>query len=111
MTSSPSSAESLGSNGSDTEFADRLHEATKVYDALVRFGSETDTDDREGRVTREATVPALDVTTLENALARLRGVITQRPPSYAALKIGGRPAYARARAGGTGELAARAVQG
>lgn len=96
--------------GAATKFADRIHEATKVYDAVVRFGSETDTDDREGRVTREAAVPPLDVTTVESGLASLRGVIAQLPPPYAALKVGGRPAYARARAGETVELAARTVQ-
>ena len=96
--------------GSATKFADRIHEALKVYDALVRFGTETATDDREGTVTREASVPALDVGTLENALAGLRGVIDQMPPQFAALKVSGRPAYARARAGETVVLAARRVQ-
>jgi tRNA pseudouridine55 synthase len=96
--------------GTATKFADRIHEATKVYDALVRFGTETATDDREGRVTREATVPALDAQTVDAALAPLRGVITQVPPQYAALKVSGRPAYARARGGETVDLAARTVQ-
>jgi tRNA pseudouridine55 synthase len=96
--------------GTATKFADRIHEATKVYDALVRFGTETATDDREGRVTREATVPVLDAQTVDAALAPLRGVITQVPPQYAALKVSGRPAYARARGGETVDLAARTVQ-
>ena len=96
--------------GPATKFADRIHEATKVYDALVRFGAETATDDREGAVTREAGVPMLAAETIEPALAALRGVISQVPPQYAALKIGGRPAYARARAGETVALAARTVQ-
>jgi len=96
--------------GSATKFADRLHEATKVYDALVRFGSETATDDREGAVTRESGVPALATDTVEPALATLRGVIGQVPPQYAALKVSGRPAYARARRGETVALAARTVQ-
>ncbi len=95
--------------GTATKFADRIHEATKVYDALVRFGAETATDDREGAVTREAAVPAL-TESIEPALAALRGVITQVPPQYAALKVAGRPAYARARGGETVELAARSVQ-
>jgi len=96
--------------GTATKFADRIHEATKVYDALIRFGSETATDDREGAVTREAGVPTLAAGTIEPALDRLRGVITQVPPQYAALKIGGRPAYARARGGETVTLSARSVQ-
>jgi tRNA pseudouridine55 synthase len=96
--------------GTATKFADRIHEATKVYDALVRFGTETATDDREGRVTREATVPVLDAQTVDTALVPLRGVIMQVPPQYAALKVSGRPAYARARGGETVDLAARTVE-
>jgi tRNA pseudouridine55 synthase len=96
--------------GNATKFADRIHEATKVYDALVRFGAETATDDREGAVTRESGVPRLATGTIEPALAALRGVIAQVPPQYAALKVSGRPAYARARRGETVALAARRVQ-
>ncbi len=96
--------------GAATKFADRIHEATKVYDALIRFGAETATDDREGAVTRERGVPSLVADSIEPALAALRGVITQTPPQYAALKVGGRPAYARARGGETVALAARTVQ-
>ena len=96
--------------GSATKFADRIHEATKVYDALVRFGSETATDDREGAVTRESGAPALVMAAIEPALATLRGVIAQVPPQFSALKVSGRPAYARARRGETVALAARTVQ-
>jgi tRNA pseudouridine55 synthase len=96
--------------GTATKFADRIHEASKVYDAVVRFGSETATDDREGPVTREAAVPTLTERAIESALAALRGVIAQVPPQYAALKVAGRPAYARARRGETVDLAARSVQ-
>jgi tRNA pseudouridine55 synthase len=81
----------------------------KVYDALVRFGTETATDDREGAVTREADVPSLAVGAIEPALEALRGVIAQIPPQYAALKVGGRTAYSRARGGETVALAARTV--
>jgi tRNA pseudouridine55 synthase len=95
--------------GTATKFADRIHEATKVYDAVVRFGAETATDDREGAVTRESPVPVL-ARSIEPVLATLRGVITQVPPQYAALKVSGRPAYARARSGETMALAARSVQ-
>jgi tRNA pseudouridine55 synthase len=96
--------------GTATKFADRIHEATKVYDAVVRFGVETATDDREGAVTQEGDVPPLVAATIEPALAKLRGVIAQVPPQYAALKVAGRPAYARARRGETVVLAARSVR-
>ena len=96
--------------GAATRFSARLHEASKVYDATVRFGIETTTDDREGAVVRETPAPVLDGATIERGLSGLRGVITQLPPAYSALKIAGRPAYARARAGEEVTLRAREVQ-
>ncbi|HEY8806779.1 MAG TPA: tRNA pseudouridine(55) synthase TruB [Candidatus Limnocylindria bacterium] len=95
--------------GSATKFADRLHTASKVYAAIVTFGSETTTDDREGTATREAEPPALSIDALDAALAPFRGVQAQVPPAFAAVKVDGRRAYSRARAGETMELAARAV--
>lgn len=94
--------------GGATRFADRLHTAPKVYAATVRFGAETATDDREGPVTREASVPERPA--VVQALAGFRGEIMQRPPSYAAVKVAGRRAYDRARAGEQFEIAARRVQ-
>jgi len=75
----------------------------------VRFGTETATDDREGEPTRRATPPA-HASAIEAALAPLRGAISQVPPAYAAVKVGGRTAYSRARSGESVELAAREVQ-
>lgn len=95
--------------GETTRETERLHTAPKVYDALVRFGRETATDDREGETTRSAAAPS-DASDIEAALAPLRGAIQQVPPAYAAVKVGGRTAYSRARAGETVELAAREVQ-
>jgi tRNA pseudouridine55 synthase len=95
--------------GDTTRATERFHTAPKVYDALVRFGVETATDDREGETTRSAAVPA-DVDRIEAGLAPLRGAIRQVPPAYAAVKVGGRTAYSRARSGETVELTAREVQ-
>ena len=94
--------------GDTTRETERLHTAPKVYDALVRFGSETATDDREGETTRSAAAP--DRKDVEAGLAPLRGVIQQVPPAYAAVKVGGRTAYSRARSGETVALSAREVQ-
>jgi tRNA pseudouridine55 synthase len=94
--------------GSATKLFDRLRAADKVYAAVIRFGSEMDTDDAQGKMTREERPPAR--ADAESALASFRGVIQQTPPAYAAVKVGGRRAYARARSGETLELAAREVQ-
>lgn len=95
--------------GDTTRATERLHTAPKVYDALVRFGVETATDDREGKTIRSAAAPA-DASRIEAGLAPFRGAIQQVPPAYAAVKVGGRTAYSRARSGETVELAAREVQ-
>lgn len=95
--------------GESTRETERIHTAPKVYDALVRFGSETATDDREGETTRSAATPS-GPSDIETALVPLRGAIQQIPPAFAAVKVGGRTAYSRARAGETFELAAREVQ-
>ena len=95
--------------GETTRATERLHSAPKVYDALVRFGSETATDDREGEPTRSAAPPS-DAGRIEEGLVPLRGAIQQIPPAYAAVKVRGRTAYSRARSGETVELAAREVQ-
>ena len=95
--------------GSATKFADRLHTAPKVYAALVAFGGETTTDDREGRPTWEAPVPGHTERELEAAIEPFRGPISQVPPAFAAVKVGGRRAYARARSGEAVALEARPV--
>ncbi|HSW95597.1 MAG TPA: tRNA pseudouridine(55) synthase TruB [Patescibacteria group bacterium] len=95
--------------GSATKFADRLHTASKVYAALLTFGRETATDDREGAATREAEPPAVSREELDVILEAFRGPQAQVPPAYAAVKVDGRRAYARARSGETLELAARTV--
>lgn len=96
--------------GPATRYVDRLHAAPKVYAALVRFGSETTTDDREGEVRREAPVPSLDAASLDAALGPFRGEISQVPPDRSAVKIEGRRAYALARSGTPVSLAARPVR-
>jgi tRNA pseudouridine55 synthase len=95
--------------GSATKFADRLHTASKVYAALITFGTETTTDDREGPAAREAAVPTVTGEVLDALLGPFRGEIAQVPPAFAAVKVDGRRAYSRARSGETLELTARNV--
>jgi tRNA pseudouridine55 synthase len=80
----------------------------KAYRATVCFGASSSTDDLEGELTPvEAAAP--DRAAAEAALGAFRGVITQRPPAFSAIKVGGRRAYALARAGETVVLAEREV--
>ena len=84
-----------------------LHDR-KAYRATICFGASTSTDDLEGEMTPSAG-PVPDRGTVEAALATFIGTISQRPPAYSAIKVGGRRAYAMARAGETVELKEREV--
>src|SRR6188508_2505656 len=80
----------------------------KAYHATICFGASSTTDDLEGELTpRPGPVP--DRATVEGAIPSFLGAISQRPPAYSAIKVGGRRAYAMARAGETVELTERNV--
>jgi tRNA pseudouridine55 synthase len=80
----------------------------KAYRATVCFGASSTTDDLEGELTpSEGPAPTREA--VEAALPGLTGAISQRPPAYSAIKVGGRRAYAMARAGENVELAEREV--
>jgi tRNA pseudouridine55 synthase len=70
----------------------------KRYRATICFGASSTTDDLEGELT-PTSGPAPSREDVDAALAGLTGPISQRPPAYSAIKIGGRRAYAMARAG------------
>ena len=74
----------------------------KIYEAAIRFGTETNTDDMTGAVTVTALPPAhCDI---DAALASLTGEVDQVPPDYSAKQVGGERAYAAARRGTALEL-------
>ncbi|NJP96568.1 tRNA pseudouridine(55) synthase TruB [Nonomuraea sp. FMUSA5-5] len=81
----------------------------KVYEATIRLGVSTNTDDAEGEVV--ATASAADVTAPEihKGVAALTGAIMQVPPQVSAIKVNGQRAYKKARAGEEVALAARPV--
>ena len=94
--------------GEATKLAGRMLDATKSYDFTVQFGEETDTLDAEGEIVATSDVrPTLEQ--IEAVLPSFTGAIEQVPPTYSALKIGGKAAYARARAGEEVELKPRQV--
>jgi tRNA pseudouridine55 synthase len=94
--------------GEATKLAGRMLNATKAYEFTIRFGEETTTLDAEGAIAATSEHrPSLGE--VEAVLPRFTGAIEQVPPAYSALKIEGRPAYARARAGETLEMRPRQV--
>ncbi|MEO8998863.1 MAG: tRNA pseudouridine(55) synthase TruB [Rhodanobacter sp.] len=96
--------------GEATKLAGSLLGARKAYVAECRLGITTDTADCEGEIVRQRPVPVLDEVTIEAALAKLRGRISQVPPMYSALKQDGERLYAKARRGETVEVPPREVE-
>jgi tRNA pseudouridine55 synthase len=94
--------------GEATKLCGRMLDATKAYDFTIKFGEETDTLDTEGQIVATSDVRPTPKQ-IEAVLPRFTGVIDQVPPTYSALKIEGKPAYARARAGEQVELQSRKV--
>jgi tRNA pseudouridine55 synthase len=93
--------------GKATRLAQFLDKDVKEYDALVRFGYETDTGDRTGEA-RQSQVPSpgpqveepnVLLEKVKNILPQFRGEIEQVPPMYSAKKIAGKKLYELARKG------------
>ncbi len=80
----------------------------KVYEATLRLGLTTDTEDITG-ATLSSSQDLPDIAALHAMLARFRGDIQQIPPMYSALKVDGRKLCDLARAGITIEREARPV--
>jgi tRNA pseudouridine55 synthase len=94
--------------GEATKLAGRMLDATKAYDFTISFGEETDTLDAEGEAIETSDArPAVEA--VAAALPQFTGTIEQVPPAYSALKVDGKPAYKRARAGEPVELKPRRV--
>lgn len=85
--------------GEATKVSQFLLDSDKVYRATVKLGITTTTGDSEGEVLSKASVPVLSTAQVEATLAKFRGVITQQPSIYSALKQNGVPLYKLARAG------------
>jgi tRNA pseudouridine55 synthase len=81
----------------------------KTYEATIRLGATTDTDDADGQVETVTDAGALDPAAITAAIADLTGEISQVPSRVSAIKVAGRRAYDLVRAGEEVELAAREV--
>jgi tRNA pseudouridine55 synthase len=94
--------------GEATKLCGRMLDASKTYEFTIRFGEETDTLDAEGQIVATSDVrPSRDQ--VEAVLGFFTGAIEQIPPAFSALKVGGKAAYARARAGEDVQLTPRRV--
>ncbi len=94
--------------GAATRLAEYHLGDAKAYRATVCFGATSTTDDLDGELTPVETAPPTQAA-VTAALTRFRGPIVQRPPAFSAIFVGGRRAYALARAGERPALPDRAV--
>jgi tRNA pseudouridine55 synthase len=81
----------------------------KAYEATIRLGAATTTDDADGVVTSERDARLVSADQVRSAAATFRGDIWQVPSTVSAIKVGGRRSYARARAGEDVKLQSRLV--
>jgi len=95
--------------GAATRLLGYLSGSDKTYEATVRLGQSTVTDDREGEVTATTSTAGLTEDAVRAALAAQVGALQQVPSSVSAVKVDGRRSYDRVRAGEEFELAARSV--
>lgn len=97
---------------SATKLLTYLVGASKTYEATIRLGASTITDDAEGDIVDVASaevVRAITSEQIESALESLRGEIMQVPSSVSAIKVDGERAYTKVRGGDEVKLAARPV--
>lgn len=92
-----------------TKFLAHMVAATKSYDATIRLGAATTTDDAEGEVTGGSSAVSISEEQVLAAIAELTGDIMQRPSSVSAIRIDGRRAHELVRAGEEVEIPARPV--
>jgi tRNA pseudouridine55 synthase len=95
--------------GHATRLLPFLEDTDKTYIATVRFGVETDSGDRDGRLLSTSPVDSVSEERIRSLLDRFRGETEQIPPMHSAIKVGGRRLYEHARAGDEVEVPARRV--
>jgi tRNA pseudouridine55 synthase len=93
--------------GPATRLSQELTGGRKRYEAVVRLGFRSRTDDGEGPIEPGGAPPAEDAVRV--AVGDLVGTFEQRPPAYSARKSGGKVAYQAARGGEELDLAPRPV--
>jgi tRNA pseudouridine55 synthase len=96
--------------GRATKAIERLMATDKRYRTIVDLSAFTTTDDREGDRTEVQTPNPPGPNVVADVVARFVGTISQRPPAFSAMKVGGRRAYSMARAGEAPALPPRPVR-
>ncbi|NQW05939.1 MAG: tRNA pseudouridine(55) synthase TruB [SAR202 cluster bacterium] len=95
--------------GSATRLLQFVTDGQKQYEAVIRLGQSTHTDDREGEVIETKSALAISDEQIRECLAKFVGKIQQKPSSVSAIKIDGKRAHERVRAGEEVDIPAREV--
>jgi tRNA pseudouridine55 synthase len=95
--------------GKATRLLHHLVLTDKAYEAMIRLGQATVTDDAEGELLSTASTASVTDDAVRAAMLPLTGEIEQVPSSVSAIKVAGQRSYQRVRAGAAVELAARPV--
>ena len=82
----------------------------KAYQAKIRLGIQTNTDDLEGEIIATESATHLNLAALETVLGKFQGEISQVPPAYSAIKREGKKLYELARKGEKVEVEPRTVK-
>lgn len=96
--------------GQSTRLIEYFMAGDKIYQATMKLGAVTDTQDAEGSILEEKDWHSVDRAALEAVVATFVGRIEQLPPMYSALKKDGKPLYQLARQGIEVERQPRPVQ-
>ena len=94
--------------GKGTKLCDLLADHDKEYEAVLRLGITTDTQDMEGNVLQESSVQVSEEE-VRTCILSFQGEQMQVPPMYSALKVNGKKLYELAREGKVVERKARSV--
>lgn len=95
--------------GRSTRLLTFLVGADKRYEAVIRLGMATDTDDAEGGVVERSGAGEVSDQDVTYAISRFMGRISQTPSTVSAVKVAGKPAHRRVRDGESVRLAERIV--
>lgn len=85
--------------GAATKLSDAVMKLPKLYRAVIKLGSETDTADASGKVIFSGDISSVCDKNIDSVLLRFQGKIMQSPPEISAIKVGGKPAHKIARSG------------
>ena len=96
--------------GRATKLVEALMDQPKLYRAKARLDVTSESFDSDRPLVEVPVTTVPDENAVRAACRRFEGAIAQVPPAISAVKVGGRPAYKRNRAGQTLELRARTVQ-